>query len=276
MKVIYQPKARSPAGEYCPLAIRGPYVGCLHGCRYCFNLDYCQQAWGISSADFHHQPYPRANFIRDLAADVAAVARNPRLSRLPILISFTTDPCQPLETELGLTRGGVELLAGHGLTPVILTKAGLAAKPVLGPLQGAPGAWFGQTLTFMSPGLSRLWEPKSAVPADRLGAARLAKSMGILTWASLEPVVHPSESLAILQAAAPHLDHVAVGTLNHWTLGEVRAIDPSAKAVDWATFLQAAMAMLEMQGFQRSAGNLTEPGKKTYYIKQDLIKKAGF
>jgi hypothetical protein len=71
---------------------------------------------------------------------------------------------------------------------------------------------------------------------------------GIKTWASIEPVIIPSESLAVIEASLPYCDAYKVGRWNH---------DARANAIDWAAFGKAAVDMI------RSAG-------KRLYVKHDL------
>jgi len=106
----------------------------------------------------------------------------------------------------------------------------------------------GATLTFNSDDLSREWEPGAATPADRVDTLRQLHNAGVETWASIEPVIVPSESLAIIKASLPYCDAYKVGRWNH---------DERSNAIDWTAFGKAAVDMI------RAAG-------KRLYVKHDL------
>ena len=91
-------------------------------------------------------------------------------------------------------------------------------------------------------------EPGAASPSDRAKALRLAHSLGIRTWVSLEPVIDPDEALAIIQLTYTYVDKFKVGKMNYNAAG---------KLVDWATF-------------GRKAEKLLQRLNQDYYIKHDL------
>jgi len=89
-------------------------------------------------------------------------------------------------------------------------------------------------------------EPGAASPEDRVDALRQLHNAGVKTWASIEPVIDASESLAIIEKSLPYVDGYKVGKLNH------RKSD-----VDWVSFCFKAVEMI------RSAG-------RALYVKDDL------
>jgi len=90
------------------------------------------------------------------------------------------------------------------------------------------------------------WEPGAALPLDRITSLTEAHSLGIQTWASLEPVIDPKQSLEIILATASFADHFKIGKWNH---------DPAANQIDWKSFGKAAVALCERLG-------------KKYYLKK--------
>lgn len=105
MRIIYEPRGR--ALEYAPLAV-SLYHGCSHGCRYC----YVPAALRTTTEKFL-QPGPRKNALALLERDAEELARAGDTRE--ILMSFTCDPYQHLEQELGLTREAIRILIQHGL-----------------------------------------------------------------------------------------------------------------------------------------------------------------
>lgn len=235
MSVIYEPRGR--AREYAPLAAN-LYSGCAHGCAYC----YAPAALRRAREDFHRAVKVRENVLAGLAKDAKRMAG----SGARVLLSFTTDPYQPAETELGITRQAMGILHENGLLVEVLTKGGTRAARDFDLL--GDGDAFASTLTFVDAGQSREWEPNAASPEDRIAAIKAAHAMGITTWVSLEPVIDPEQSLELIRQTYKHVDLFKVGTLNH---------HPMAKTVDWARFGRAAETLLRALG-------------KDYYIKDDL------
>lgn len=163
-----------------------------------------------------------------------------------ILMCFSCDPCQPMETEHQIARQAIAILKSRLLNVSILTKAGTRAVRDFDRLTGEDR--FGCTLTFVNDTDSLKWEPKAALPSDRMRALRLAHEQGIPTWVSLEPVIDPAQTLAIIDLTHEYVDEYKVGTLNY-----------VLNQTDWGAFAQAAKAKLDSYGCH-------------HYLKADLRK----
>jgi DNA repair photolyase len=182
-------------------------------------------------ARFHAGCLPRENVLEALRKEVA---RNPG-DGAQVTLSFTTDPYQPAEETLHITRGVIEILHNGDYTVNVLTKGGLRALPDL-PLF-TPHDAFGVTLTLQSPQYSAQWEPGAALPAARVAALRAFHDAGIPTWVSLEPVLNPESALAFITACAPFTGIFKIGKLNHY---------PSlANKIDWRAFALRAVELCE-------------------------------
>lgn len=236
MSVIYEPKGR--AREYAGLAAN-LYSGCGHGCVYC----YAPSALRRKREQFHADPKPRPDVMKMFAKDCKRLCGS---GVCPILFSFTTDPYQPIDERYQLTRQGIQELKTHGLNVEILTKGGMRAARDFDLLTKDDA--FATTLTFVDPAQSLEWEPGAALPEDRMRAMRIAHEKGITTWASLEPVIDPEQSLELIKATYKFTDLYKVGKLNY---------HPRAREIDWRKFTHEAVNLLERLG-------------KKYYIKEDL------
>ena len=116
--IIYERKGR--AREYAPLAAN-LYTGCGHGCKYCYA---CKMAVRFGRGEgFHENPKPRESVLKYLSKD----CQNLRGSRIPVLLSFTTDPYQPIDEEIGLSRNAIQIMHNHGMAVEVLTKGGTRA-----------------------------------------------------------------------------------------------------------------------------------------------------
>ncbi len=240
--MIYETKGR--AREYFELAAN-LYQGCEHGCLYCYGPDVLK----VSREAFHKRPTARRAALQLLAQDAKALQEKGETR--PVLLSFITDPYQPIETEWRLTRKAIEILHAADLPVAILTKGGTRAAADFDLL--GPADMFGATLTFATKAKSLEWEPGAAEPFDRLNALRQAHDKGIQTFVSLEPVVYPDDTLQLIREAAPFTDFFKVGKLNYKR--------PPVE-VNWAEFAWNAVRALQATG-------------KRYYVKEDLAKYIG-
>ena len=250
MGMIYKPQGR--AAEYAPLAVN-VYNGCGHGCVYCV----APAVLRTDRAKFFATPEPRAGLVKKLQSE----ARRLRNAPQPVLLCFSCDPYQPCEEQHRLTRSALEVLLENGLTVSILSKGGLRAAADLELLAASDRPHsFGASLTALSPELSAQWEPQAAPPAERLEVLRRAYELGLMTWASLEPVLNPDETLAIIEASHTFVRHFKLGKLNY---------HPRAKEIDWAAYRSQARVMLQDLGFWPNyrPGDFS-PG--SYFIKHDL------
>ena len=235
MNIIYQPKGR--AKEYSEWAVN-LYKGCNHGCVYC----YAPSAVFKKKNIFHNDVKPRKNIIEKLRKDAEKHPGNGR----KVLLSFTSDAYQKIDEELQLTRKAIKILKKNGYKIVILSKAGKAIERDFDLLD--KDDFVGATLTCTNNKDSLEWEPEGALPNERMEVLKNAKEHGIQTWASLEPVIFPEQTLEIIDITHEYIDLFKVGKLNYHA---------KAKEVDWREFTKKVMIKLEHYG-------------KSYYIKKDL------
>ena len=246
MNVIYEPKGR--AREYAPLAWN-LYMGCTHGCKYC----YAPSCMHKKPEEWHNAARARGeNVLALFEKDCARLAkeRADDASRR-VLFCFLSDPYQPLESELHLTRRGISIAARHSIKVDILTKGDGALIEQDLPLMLESQTHLGITLSFINDASRREWEPMASTVQSRLDILRKAHEMGIYTWVSMEPVIIPDEALAVIRQAHDYVDFWKVGKLNHNKEVE--------RNIDWSRFRDGAIALLESF-------------RSKYYIKEDLKK----
>lgn len=228
MSLIYEPKGK--AREYSPLALNIYTGGCEHQCDYC----YCKSlmSW---------KEIPNVRNLQGLEKEAQRADDQ-------ILLSFMSDPYGPIERTARNTRKSLEILRSCHCSVAVLTKGGTRCLDDLQLFQTWPDGRIkiGATLTFLSPNPSQTHEPGAALPKDRLAALKALHNHGIKTWASIEPVINPKESLAVIEASLEFVDGYKVGKLNH------RKND-----TDWASFGAMAVSMI------RTAN-------KSLYVKDDL------
>ena len=189
--VIYEPSG--PAREAAELAVN-VYRGCDHHCQYCY-VPGLQHVPREQLAEVRE----RNNFLAKLEADAQSIVPVPDR---PISLCFACDPYCRFDIEHGITREAIEILHAAGHKVRILTKGGTRACRDLD-LMG-PGDSFGCTLTFSKVADSLKWEPGAALPIDRMKALRISHEAGISTFANMEPVIDPAQSLALIDMSDGH------------------------------------------------------------------------
>ena len=211
LRIIYEPKGR--AREYAPLAV-SLYRGCPHGCTYCFVPESTK-----TKVEKFLQPYPRKDALSLLAKDCEdlVLAGDTR----EILMSFTTDPYQPLDEECKLTRSAIQILTLSARPFSILTKGGRRSTRDFDLMATRPDLCrYATTLTCSNLATEKKWEPNAAPWQERIKALEEAHRLGIKTWVSIEPVIDPEQSLALISMthALGCVDQYRIGMLNHETL----------------------------------------------------------
>ena len=243
--------SKGTAGEQAGYVLN-VYTSCDHGCKYCYTKQ------GV----FRHlsaQPVvPRTRF-----KDVARQLRERRIDsrtrmdqETPILLSLMSDPYNRKELSYGHTRDVLTLLLERGARVSVLTKGGRRCLRDLDLLCAHHDrVAVGATLTFITPSDSRRWEPHAALPRERIDALRILHNNGIQTWASIEPVLDPEQSLRVIEEAAEWVDAFRIGKLNHGDALD-RLYDKELpvslteieNSVDWGQFGRDAIALLEGLG----------------------------
>lgn len=239
--VIYETKGR--AREFNELALN-IYNGCDHSCVYCYGADVTHQ----DKITFSTAPKPRVT-PSDIEHDAERLERAGETRS--ILLCFVCDPYAHIDDEGKLTRTVISILKSHHLRVTILTKGGLRSMRDFDLL--TPQDEYATTLTCIYSEDSEKWEPKAAIPADRITALIAAHKRGIPTWVSFEPVIYPDQTLQLARTTAPFVGFYRVGTMNY---------HPHGKTIDWGKFLRDIEAELQWLN-------------KTYYIKKDLAKYKG-
>jgi DNA repair photolyase len=234
--IIYAP--RGQAGEYAKLATN-PYRGCGHKCVYC----YCPAVLRMSRAEFDAGAVPRANFLAALRKDAGKYQAAGVTEQ--VMLSFTTDPFNP--SDMSLTRPTLEILMEYGMAFCTLTKGGSRALPYLDLFRPSRDA-FASTLTSLDDAFSLKWEPRAALPADRIRTLRTFHEAGIFTWVSLEPTLDTASSLAIIQHTHEFVDLYKVGRANYL---------PMTYTTDWQDYTLRVLELVNRLGIK-------------HYVKKDL------
>ena len=180
-----------------------PYKGCEHGCIYCYarpNHAYL----GLSPGqDFETKIFFKPEGARLLEAELSKTGYRPKR----IHIGGDTDPYQPAEKKLGITRGILEVFDRFNHPVSIITKSHLITRDVdiLGRLAARNLASACISITTLDRTLARDMEPRAATPSRRLDAIKRLADAGVPVMVGFAPVIpglNDQEMEAVLEAAA--------------------------------------------------------------------------
>jgi DNA repair photolyase len=180
-----------------------PYRGCEHGCIYCYARPTHEYLGFSAGLDFETRIMVKEDAPELLRRELAS----PRWSPQVLALSGVTDPYQPVERRLRLTRRCLEVLAEFRNPVVIVTKNRLVARDVdvLAELAAHNSALVFISVTSLDHELARRLEPRASIPSARLEAIAAVSKAGIPTGVLVAPVIPgltDHELPAILEAAA--------------------------------------------------------------------------
>jgi DNA repair photolyase len=122
-------------------------------------------------------------------------------------MSGVTDPYQPVERRLEITRRCLAVLARFRNPVAIITKNALVTRDIdlLGELAAHQAAAVNISITSLDPKLQRILEPRTSAPRARLDAVAQVHAAGIPVGVMVAPIIPgltDHEAPAILEAAA--------------------------------------------------------------------------
>ncbi|GHF59316.1 PA0069 family radical SAM protein [Seohaeicola zhoushanensis] len=164
-----------------------PYRGCEHGCIYCFARPSHAYLGLSPGLDFETRLIARPAAPEVLARELGA--KSYRVA--PIAIGTNTDPYQPVERDMSITRGCLEVLAECDHPVAIVTKGTLVERDldILAPMAERGLVRVGISLTTLDADLSRRMEPRAPTPARRLATIRRLSEAGVPVRVMTSPIV---------------------------------------------------------------------------------------
>ncbi|HBZ72052.1 MAG TPA: radical SAM protein [Deltaproteobacteria bacterium] len=180
-----------------------PYRGCEHGCVYCYARPTHEYLGLSAGLDFESRIFVKEDAPRLLERELSKPSWRPRV----IALSGVTDPYQPAERRLGLTRRCLEVLAAFRNPVVVVTKNHLVTRDadLLRTLAEVGAALVLISLTTLDSELARRLEPRASRPERRLGAIHTLAQAGVPVGVLVAPVIpalNDSEIPALVAAAA--------------------------------------------------------------------------
>ena len=182
-----------------------PYQGCEHGCVYCYARPSHGYLGLSSGLDFETRLFVKHDAAELLRAELARPGYAPK----PIALGANTDPYQPIERRLQITRRVLEVLrdARHPVGIVTKSAAVLRDTDLLAPMAALGLARVWLSVTTLDPVLARKLEPRAAAPHRRLDAIRGLVAAGIPTGVMVAPIIpaltdHEIERILLAAAEA--------------------------------------------------------------------------
>lgn len=179
-----------------------PYRGCEHGCIYCFARP-THAYYGLSPGlDFETRLFHKPNAPELLAEELRMSGYVPATMAL----GTNTDPYQPVERKLKLTRRILEVLAAFNHPFAIVTKSSLVVRDldIIQPMAKKGLAHVAISVTTLDRSIARKLEPRAPTPTKRIEAISALAQAGVPTAvlaAPMIPALNDAELEAILETA---------------------------------------------------------------------------
>jgi len=172
------PLFKAARGTWCtcpPKYNLNVYKGrCAHGCLYCYSIKFPSFREG--------PPEPR----KDLGTRIEVMASRTR-PNMPVMVSDCTDPYQPLEARLRLTRRCLSVLIHHGFPVLVVTKSDLVTRDA--DVLSSGRCVVSITITTLDTDLARRLEPGAPSPSRRLRALERLSELGLPVTARVDPIL---------------------------------------------------------------------------------------
>jgi DNA repair photolyase len=180
-----------------------PYRGCEHGCIYCFARPSHAYLGLSPGLDFETKLLFKPDAARLLRQELSR-----KTYRCDVMAMGTnTDPYQPVERDLKITRSILQVLAEFDHPVGIVTKNHLITRDIdiLASMAKRQLAEVFVSVTTLDRHLANVMEPRASTPARRIAAIKALSEAGIPTGvmsAPMIPAINDHEMEAILEAAA--------------------------------------------------------------------------
>ena len=178
-----------------------PYRGCEHGCIYCYARP-THAYWDMSPGlDFETRIVIKENAAELLEKTLS----RPGYVAKPICIGANTDPYQPVEAQLKITRSIIEVLCSFRHPFSIITKSHLITRDLdlLVPMAQRQLCHVAVSVTTLDRNLKRILEPRTPDGQKRLAAITALSDEGInvtMMAAPIIPCINDHELETLMQA----------------------------------------------------------------------------
>ena len=164
-----------------------PYRGCEHGCIYCYARPSHEYLGFSAGLDFETKIVVKHDAPELLAEAFTKRSWQPQL----VLVSGNTDPYQPAERKLRLTRRCLEVFDAFCNPVCIITKNALVSRDVdiLRSLSNKNLVHVTVSVTSLKDDVINNMEPRTSRPAARLRAIETLANAGVSVGVNIAPII---------------------------------------------------------------------------------------
>lgn len=164
-----------------------PYRGCEHGCAYCYARPTHEYLGYSAGLDFETQIHVKQGAAELLREQMDKPGWKPRV----VAISGVTDPYQPVERKLRVTRGILEVMLAYRNPVSLITKNYLITRDadLIGEMARLGLARATLSITTLNENMARIMEPRAATPERRLRAIEELTRAGIAVSVMAAPMI---------------------------------------------------------------------------------------
>jgi DNA repair photolyase len=187
--------------DYC----LNPYVGCGHGCRYCY-ASFMKRFTG------HLEPW--GEFV-DVKVNAPHLLRKQlqRAKQGIVSLSTVTDPYQPLEKTYQLTRKCLEALLENQFSVSILTRSFLCLRDI-DLFKQFKNIEVGLSITTHDEAVKKIFEPHSPPIRSRVETLKKLREENIGTYAFIGPML-PLDPKSLVTMLDGLVEGVLIDRLNY-------------------------------------------------------------
>ena len=180
-----------------------PYRGCEHGCVYCYARPTHEFLGMSAGLDFESRIVVKYDAPKLLRKALSKKSWKPQT----LVMSGVTDPYQPIEKELRITRGCVQVLAECSHPLAVITKNYLVTRDIdlFKKLSEKNAIRVIISITSLDKSITDTMEPRTSRPQKRLQAVRELSDAGIPVQVNIAPIIPgltDDEMVPIMEAAA--------------------------------------------------------------------------
>ncbi len=157
-----------------------PYLGCMHGCVYCYARFMVKEL--PEKLEWGSFVYPKVNAPTVLSRELKK--SKPGV----VLLSSVTDPYQLIESRYMVTRRILAVLLKANYPLVVLTKSDLVLRD-LDLIKRFDEVDVGLTLTSLDEEVRRVFEPNAPSVIRRINALKVLVKNNVRTYAFLGPLI---------------------------------------------------------------------------------------
>lgn len=227
-----------------------PYVGCSHGCVYCYARLYCDlriaENWG------------KIVVVKENIAEVLAKEITKKRKGV-VGLSTITDAYQSIEAKERIARELLMMLLENNFEVSIQTKSSLVLRDLDILCEKKELVDVGFTITTLDERIAEVVEPKAPSPSDRVKALEKISAEGIKTWIFLGPIIPgiSEESfgeIVEIAKATNSLVYYDKYRVKPFMSGIAKELAEKAMKTDWKKVFEKIEQLCEKKGvFTKSA-----------------------